>query len=556
MGLFDFLKHKPKVKVEVLQPKPGMAVDIKYVTDEIAEQEAIADSHELVVSASTTPVEAEREAENETLTSTVAESAAHASIAQAKADRETASASLSESEAASVIDAQSAEQAHVTSVSDAMAQVHADSLSDELSLVTSTSQVEADMLAESASFSTSVMVSASQAHGTSVSTSQSLSVSASQDAASAVNEVELEETAEHDLEPEIKRDLAQTEQNHDTSLEISQSLSESASADAANALNETEVEQTAEQDLDQGLSKTRRTWSDRWNQFMSNFRSVDEDFFDDLEETLISADVGAQTAVTLTDELRDEVKLKNAKSQDEVSKVIIQKLIDLYERQGVDEDTSMHLNANGLTVILFVGVNGVGKTTTIGKMSARYKQEGKQVVLAAADTFRAGATEQLVEWGKRNDIPVVTGAANSDPASVVYDGVKQAQAQEADILFVDTAGRLQNNVNLMQELAKMKRIIQREIPEAPQEVLLVLDATTGQNALQQARLFKDSTDVTGIVLTKLDGTAKGGIILPIRNELHLPVKWIGVGEKVTDLQPFDADAFVKGLFGRLLEGSK
>lgn len=556
MGLFDFLKHKPKVKVEVLQPKPGMAVDIKYVTDEIAEQEAIADSHELVVSASTTHVEAEREAENETLTSTVAESAAHASIAQAKADRETASASLSESEAASVIDAQSAEQAHVTSVSDAMAQVHADSLSDELSLVTSTSQVEADMLAESASFSTSVMVSASQAHATSVSTSQSLSVSASQDAASAVNEVELEETAEHDLEPEIKRDIAQTEQSHDTSLEISQSLSESASADAANAINETEVEQTAEQDLDQGLSKTRRTWSDRWNQFMSNFRSVDEDFFDDLEETLISADVGAQTAVTLTDELRDEVKLKNAKSQDEVSKVIIQKLIDLYERQGVDEDTSMHLNANGLTVILFVGVNGVGKTTTIGKMSARYKQEGKQVVLAAADTFRAGATEQLVEWGKRNDIPVVTGAANSDPASVVYDGVKQAQAQEADILFVDTAGRLQNNVNLMQELAKMKRIIQREIPEAPQEVLLVLDATTGQNALQQARLFKDSTDVTGIVLTKLDGTAKGGIILPIRNELHLPVKWIGVGEKVTDLQPFDADAFVKGLFGRLLEGSK
>lgn len=556
MGLFDFLKHKPKVKVEVLQPKPGMAVDIKYVTDEIAEQEAIADSHELVVSASTTPVEAEREAENETLTSTVAESAAHASIAQAKANRETASASLSESEAASVIDAQSAEQAHVTSVSDEMAQVHADSLSDELSLVTSTSQVEADMLAESASFSTSVMVSASQAHATSVSTSQSLSVSASQDAASAVNEVELEKTAEHDLEPEIKRDLAQTEQNHDTSLEISQSLSESASADAANAINETEVEQTADQDLDQGLSKTRRTWSDRWNQFMSNFRSVDEDFFDDLEETLISADVGAQTAVTLTDELRDEVKLKNAKSQDEVSKVIIQKLIDLYERQGVDEDTSMHLNANGLTVILFVGVNGVGKTTTIGKMSARYKQEGKQVVLAAADTFRAGATEQLVEWGKRNDIPVVTGAANSDPASVVYDGVKQAQAQEADILFVDTAGRLQNNVNLMQELAKMKRIIQREIPEAPQEVLLVLDATTGQNALQQARLFKDSTDVTGIVLTKLDGTAKGGIILPIRNELHLPVKWIGVGEKVTDLQPFDADAFVKGLFGRLLEGSK
>ncbi|RRG18051.1 signal recognition particle-docking protein FtsY [Weissella viridescens] len=452
------------------------------------------------------------------------------------------------------------------------------------------------MLAESASLSTSVVSSESQAHAASVSARLSLSVSASQDAAQAINEAELEATAKRDLEHKHAQKLAQDEQDHSQSLSAelslvasmsqveaaalaesasfstsvvasesqahadslseSQSLSASASADAASEVNETAVEQTAENDLDQGLSKTRRTWSDRWNHFMSNFRSVDEDFFDDLEETLISADVGAQTAVTLTDELRDEVKLKNAKSQDDVSKVIIQKLIDLYERQGVDEDTSMHMNPNGLTVILFVGVNGVGKTTTIGKMSARYKQEGKHVVLAAADTFRAGATEQLVEWGNRNEIPVVTGAANSDPASVVYDGVKQAQAQNADILFVDTAGRLQNNVNLMQELAKMKRIIQREIPEAPQEVLLVLDATTGQNALQQARLFKDSTDVTGIVLTKLDGTAKGGIILPIRNELHLPVKWIGVGEKVTDLQPFDADAFVKGLFGRLLEGSK
>ncbi|MFR6559665.1 MAG: signal recognition particle-docking protein FtsY, partial [Weissella confusa] len=290
--------------------------------------------------------------------------------------------------------------------------------------------------------------------------------------------------------------------------------------------------------------------------FMANFRSVDEDFFEDLEETLIGADVGAATALQLTDELRDEVKLQNAKSKAEISRVIVDKLVEHYRSQGVNEDASMHFAPEGPTVILFVGVNGVGKTTTIGKMSARYKAEGKKVLLAAADTFRAGATQQLQAWGERNDILVVAGEPNADPASVVYDGVKTAIETNADVLFVDTAGRLQNNVNLMQELAKMKRIITRELPNEPQEVLLALDATTGQNALQQARLFKDSTDVTGIVLTKLDGTAKGGIILPIRNELHLPVKWVGLGEQVGDLQPFDADDFAKSLFGSLLEDEK
>ncbi|WP_080774804.1 signal recognition particle-docking protein FtsY, partial [Weissella cibaria] len=317
---------------------------------------------------------------------------------------------------------------------------------------------------------------------------------------------------------------------------------------------ETETAVTSETNLDEGLTKTRKTWSERWNAFMANFRSVDEDFFEELEETLIGADVGAQTALQLTDELRNEVKLQNAKSKADISRVIIDKLVEHYRSQGVNEDASMHFAPEGPTVILFVGVNGVGKTTTIGKMSARYKAEGKKVVLAAADTFRAGATQQLQAWGERNGIPVVAGAANADPASVVYDGVKTAIETNADILFVDTAGRLQNNVNLMQELAKMKRIITRELPNEPQEVLLALDATTGQNALQQARLFKDSTDVTGIVLTKLDGTAKGGIILPIRNELHLPVKWVGLGEQVGDLQPFDADDFAKSLFGSLLIG--
>ena len=316
------------------------------------------------------------------------------------------------------------------------------------------------------------------------------------------------------------------------------------------------AEVTSETNLDEGLTKTRKTWSERWNAFMANFRSVDEDFFEDLEETLIGADVGAATALQLTDELRDEVKLQNAKSKAEISRVIVDKLVEHYRSQGVNEDASMHFAPEGPTVILFVGVNGVGKTTTIGKMSARYKAEGKKVLLAAADTFRAGATQQLQAWGERNDILVVAGEPNADPASVVYDGVKTAIEMNADVLFVDTAGRLQNNVNLMQELAKMKRIITRELPNEPQEVLLALDATTGQNALQQARLFKDSTDVTGIVLTKLDGTAKGGIILPIRNELHLPVKWVGLGEQVGDLQPFDADDFAKSLFGSLLEDEK
>ncbi|MBJ7620042.1 signal recognition particle-docking protein FtsY [Weissella confusa] len=316
------------------------------------------------------------------------------------------------------------------------------------------------------------------------------------------------------------------------------------------------AEVTSETNLDEGLTKTRKTWSERWNAFMANFRSVDEDFFEDLEETLIGADVGAATALQLTDELRDKVKLQNAKSKAEISRVIVDKLVEHYRSQGVNEDASMHFAPEGPTVILFVGVNGVGKTTTIGKMSARYKAEGKKVLLAAADTFRAGATQQLQAWGERNDIPVVAGEPNADPASVVYDGVKTAIETNADVLFVDTAGRLQNNVNLMQELAKMKRIITRELPNEPQEVLLALDATTGQNALQQARLFKDSTDVTGIVLTKLDGTAKGGIILPIRNELHLPVKWVGLGEQVGDLQPFDADDFAKSLFGSLLEDEK
>ncbi|WP_433596714.1 signal recognition particle-docking protein FtsY [Limosilactobacillus reuteri] len=304
---------------------------------------------------------------------------------------------------------------------------------------------------------------------------------------------------------------------------------------------------------DRGLEKSRTGFGARLNKFLANFRHVDEDFFDDLEDMLIESDVGYDMAMKLSDELREEVKLQNAKSKQDVSNVIIEKMVELYDEAGQDENPDLTMAKEGPTVIMFVGVNGAGKTTTIGKMAALFKKQGKKVLLAAADTFRAGATEQLDVWAKRDGVDIVTGPEKGDPAAVVFDAVKRAKDEDYDILFVDTAGRLQNKVNLMNELAKMKRILTREIPDAPHEVLLVLDATTGQNALNQAKLFKESTDVTGIVLTKLDGTARGGIVLAIRNELHLPVKYVGLGEKVDDLQKFDAGDFVYGLFKGLVE---
>jgi len=312
-------------------------------------------------------------------------------------------------------------------------------------------------------------------------------------------------------------------------------------------------ETAAEEKYDKGLEKSRKTFGDRLNALFANFRTVDEDFFDDLEETLIGADVGYEMAVKLSDELRDEVKLRNAKSQQEVAQTIVEKLVNIYEAEGADENNEINFAPEGPTVILFVGVNGVGKTTTVGKLAHQYKEEGKKVVLAAADTFRAGAIEQLQVWGDRAGVPVVAGKAQSDPAAVVYDAVQKAKRDHDDVLLVDTAGRLQNKVNLMNELEKIKRVIAREIPDAPHEVLLVLDSTTGQNALIQAKQFKETTAVSGIVLTKLDGTAKGGIVLAIRSELKVPVKLVGLGEQINDLQPFDANAFVYGLFKDLIQ---
>lgn len=311
-------------------------------------------------------------------------------------------------------------------------------------------------------------------------------------------------------------------------------------------------EETIEK-YDKGLEKSRKTFGQFMNNLFSNFRMVDDEFFEELEEALISADVGFETAMRISDELQEEVKLKNVKKQEDVQNTIIEKLVEIYEAEGQEENNNLNIQTDGPTIILFVGVNGVGKTTSIGKLAHRYKQEGKKVLLAAADTFRAGAIDQLVVWGDRAGVDVVKHSAGSDPAAVVFDAVERTKKENYDILLVDTAGRLQNKVNLMKELEKMKRVIEREYPSAPHEVLLVVDATTGQNAMIQAKEFKDTTDVTGIVLSKLDGTAKGGMVLAIRNELHLPVKLVGLGEKITDLADFDPNQFVYGLFKDLME---
>ncbi|MED4127327.1 MULTISPECIES: signal recognition particle-docking protein FtsY [Shouchella] len=300
-----------------------------------------------------------------------------------------------------------------------------------------------------------------------------------------------------------------------------------------------------------GLEKTRTNFSGKMNELVARYRKVDEDFFEELEELLISADVGVSNVMELVDELKEEVKLRNIKDTADIQPVISEKLAGLLEKDG--DDTTLNIQEQELTVILVVGVNGVGKTTSIGKLAHYLKTQGKSVVLAAGDTFRAGAIEQLDVWGERVGVPVIKQQAGSDPAAVMYDAVAAAKSRKADVLICDTAGRLQNKVNLMNELAKVKRVIEREVPGAPHEVLLALDATTGQNALAQAKAFGQATDVTGLVLTKLDGTAKGGIVIAVRQELDIPVKFIGLGEQKDDLQPFNAEQFVYGLFKDMIE---
>lgn len=304
---------------------------------------------------------------------------------------------------------------------------------------------------------------------------------------------------------------------------------------------------------EKGLEKSNKGFGARLNAFLAKFRTVDEDFFDDLEELLIESDVGYETSEELTDQLREEAKLQKAKSRDDLKRVIVQKLVEVYDENANSENEKLAYDPNAKpNVYLFVGVNGAGKTTTVGKLAKRFHDQGKKVLLVAADTFRAGAVEQLVEWGKRTGVPVVTGPDKADPAAVVYDGIERAIAEEADYLLVDTAGRLQNKVNLMNELEKIQRTIKKRLPEQPAETLLVLDGSTGQNALLQAKDFDKTTKLSGLVLTKLDGSSKGGVVLSIRHEMKLPVKLVGLGEKAEDLADFDAANYAVGLFHDLL----
>ena len=360
----------------------------------------------------------------------------------------------------------------------------------------------------------------------------------------------VEETAQEEVELEVD----ETEQSQELEEFFEEESQESLEAGEEQAFEVVEeylrVEETVQEKYDRSLKKTRTGFGARLNAFFANFRSVDEDFFEELEELLIMSDVGVQVASNLTEELRYEAKLENAKKPDALRRVIIEKLVELYEKDG-NYDEQIHFQ-DGLTVMLFVGVNGVGKTTSIGKLAHRYKQAGKKVMLVAADTFRAGAVAQLAEWGRRVDVPVVTGPEKADPASVVFDGMERAVAEGIDILMIDTAGRLQNKDNLMAELEKIGRIIKRVVPEAPHETFLALDASTGQNALVQAKEFSKITPLTGIVLTKIDGTARGGVVLAIREELNIPVKLIGFGEKIDDIGEFNSENFMKGLLEGLI----
>ena len=368
------------------------------------------------------------------------------------------------------------------------------------------------------------------------------------------SEKEQQESSEEiENKEEIASDEKQTSEKNESENENSTAFQEEESLEQETE-DEPDNEKEKETELyEKGLEKTNQGFGARLNRFFAQFRTVDEDFFDDLEELLIESDVGYETAEELTDELRDEAKLQKAKSRDDLKKVIVEKLVNLYDQSGNSENEKLKSHNDGKpNIYLFVGVNGAGKTTTIGKLAKRFKDEGKSVLLAAADTFRAGAVEQLSEWGEKVGVPVVTGKEQADPASVVYDATDKAIKDNYDYLLVDTAGRLQNKKNLMNELEKIERTIKKQAPEEPTETLLVLDGSTGQNALLQAKDFDKTTKLTGLVLTKLDGSSKGGVVLAIRNEMKLPVKLVGLGEKASDLADFDAANYAVGLFHDLI----
>lgn len=303
-----------------------------------------------------------------------------------------------------------------------------------------------------------------------------------------------------------------------------------------------------------GLDRSNTTLSDRINELAARFREINDEYFEELENVLIMSDVGVSMVLKIVSEIKNEVRLQNITDPKEINEIIIDKMFVIYANDSV-MTTKINYAKEGLTVILMVGVNGAGKTTTIGKLAHRImKDEGKSVMVAAGDTFRAGAIDQLAVWADRVGVDIVKGKEGGDPSAVVYDALKQAKEKNVDVLICDTAGRLQNKVNLMKELEKMNRIIKREVPDAPHETLLVIDATTGQNGVSQAVEFSKITDITGLVLTKMDGTAKGGIVLSIKDQLNIPVKFIGLGEGVDDLQEFDLDQYIYGLCKNLVEG--
>lgn len=305
---------------------------------------------------------------------------------------------------------------------------------------------------------------------------------------------------------------------------------------------------------DKGFEKTRKEFVNELTILGHKYTKVSEDYFEELENILIMADIGINTVMDFLERLRNRVKKENITDTKYLQEVIVDELFIIYVT-GASLSDKININENGPTVILMVGVNGVGKTTTIGKLAYKYKQEGKKVMLIAGDTFRAGAVEQLKEWSKRTD-SLFFGAENKDPAGVIYDGLVKAKEENVDIVFVDTAGRLQNKINLMKELEKINKVINTHIPNAPQETLLVIDAATGQNGILQAESFKEITNITGIVLTKLDGTAKGGIVLAIKESVNIPVKFIGLGEGMEDLKAFDIENYIYGLFKDMIEDGK
>ena len=573
MGLFDIFRRKSKQKKEEAPESAANenAESQAAASENTASQSTAAESEVGEGTASQSTVAESEVSESVANQSTAAESeVSEGTAGQSTAiESEAASAANDQKEAAAEIDdaTAAAMQESAAAAEEQAAQSDAARQAEQAAIEKAQSEAAEQSAAAAEEQAAQVKSAQSQAASEAISGEKTAEQAASQSASventssTAADERATTETvkkaaaAEETVEEPTKAAEPQSDADHDSAAAVqaeSEATVEQNDENDDEAASESQAEESTTEKYDRGLKKSRTGFGAKLNHFLANFRHVDEDFFEDLEDLLIESDVGYDMAMKISDELREEVKLQNAKSKQDVSNVIIEKMVDLYEDAGKDENPDLNFAKEGPTVIMFVGVNGAGKTTTIGKMAKRFKDEGKRVLLAAGDTFRAGAVEQLDVWAKRDGVDIVMGPANGDPAAVVFDGVKKAKEENYDILLVDTAGRLQNKVNLMNELAKMKRIMAREIPDAPHEVLLVLDATTGQNALNQAKLFKESTDVSGIVLTKLDGTARGGIVLAIRNELHLPVKYVGLGEKVTDLQKFDASDFVYGLFKGLV----